>query len=357
MEAQKHPFHSIDYEYLRPDKKYLTEKPATVEWTHYKGEPVYRNLYYGTNIPQDQVEKTNVYIGQIKAALANGSVKPHCPEFWSYHDCWRFGDAAAYKETDQVRDITNHSPWIQEMKAFNLSEAAAKVLQDGAIHTYGRDKNGFVNIWVNLRKCDTSKQGIENCKQALIFLSAVVKKYMLLPYYAELFNIIIDINNMSVFSLSKDLISGIIGIHQLHWKNSMFKLIIYDPSFTFWALWKIFSLVYNKKYLERVRIIKKGKETELWEILDPELTPVRLKGTAPDLKEGEYWPPKQLSKNPVTVEDIKAQGLMTFDFLGHHADTAFFLKHKPWEPKVEPNALQWDTFGKGKLDKVYYPKK
>jgi hypothetical protein len=353
MEANKHPFHSIDYEYLRPSKKYCVQKSVEDEFTHYKGAPVYRNLYYGTKVPKDQIEGTNAFTGFIKSGLADSTIKPHVPEFWSYHDSWRFADAASYKKEDMVRDIVNHSPWLEEMKNFNLSAGAAKCLTEGHIYVYGRDKAGYTNIYVDLGKCDTSKAGIEFVKDALVFLSAVVKKYMLLPYYAELFNIIIDICNKSVFSLSKDLVQGIMGIHQLHWKNNMFKLIIYNPSFTFYALWKIVSTFYNKKYLERVRIVKKGNEKDLWEIMDPKLTPQRLKGEAPDLA-APFWPPKQVELDCVTVEDIKKNGWMTFDFIGHHADTAFFKSYTPWEPKVAPNAMQWDTFGKGKLDKVYF---
>jgi len=355
MEAPKHPYHSIDYEYLRPSAKYIQKKTPEEEWTHYKGAPVYRNLYYGTQPIKEQVEGTNKYIAMIKTELANGKIKPHCPEFWSWHDSWRFADAAGYKQEDMVRDIVNHSPWLEEFKNFNLSEGAAKCLTEGHLYIYGRDKHGYTNIYVDLKKCDTSKTGIAFVKDALVFLSAVVKKFCLLPYYAELFNIILDIGNMSVFSLSKDLVQSIMGIHQLHFKNSMFKLIIYNPSFTFYALWKIVSAFYNKKYLERVRIIKKGNEKELWEIMDPALTPQRLKGTAPDPNEKEsYWPPKNLITDAITLEDIKKNGWMTFDFIGHHADTAFFKKYTPWEPKVAPNAVQWDTFGKGKLDKIYY---
>ena len=175
---------------------------------------------------------------------------------------------------------------------------------------------------------------------------------MLLPYHCELFNIVLDVGNCSVFSLSKKFIQTVMGLHQLHWKNSMFKLIIYNPSFTLNALWKTVSLVYNKKYLERVRIIKKGNEKDLWEILDQEQTPERLKGNAPNPT--QFWPPLTLEQDVLTVEDIKEQKLMTFDFLGHQADTKVFLKYKPWEePVVAENPLWYNLTGK--LDQTLYP--
>lgn len=167
MEQQAHPFHSIDYDYLRPSKSRVTGKKDPVgEFTHYKGAPVYRNLYYGTNIPADQFQKTMEYNDMLKEELANGNIKPHLPEFWSFHDCWRFADAASYTKENMVRDAVNHSPWIEEMKSFRLNEAAANVLSSGILSIYGRDKNGFPIMWVDYKKADTSTKGCEATKDA-----------------------------------------------------------------------------------------------------------------------------------------------------------------------------------------------
>ena len=167
MEQEYHAFHSIDYEYLRPSKSRITgKKPPLTEFTHYKGEPVYRNLYYGTNIPADQFEKTMEYTEMLKAELANGNIKPHLPEFWSFHDSWRFADAAGYKPENMIRDAVNHSPWIEEMKDFKLSNEGAAMLEKGVLTLYGRDKNGFPIIWVDYTKADTSTKGCEATNNA-----------------------------------------------------------------------------------------------------------------------------------------------------------------------------------------------
>jgi len=121
MQATKHPFHSIDFEYLRASKSRIckSKRPVLEEFTHFKGQPVYRNLYYGTEIPKDQEEKVNQYNIFLKEELTKGTIKPHLPEFWSFHDSWRFADAAGYEKENMVRDAIDHSPWIEEMKNFN----------------------------------------------------------------------------------------------------------------------------------------------------------------------------------------------------------------------------------------------
>jgi len=78
MQADYHPFHSVDYEYLRPSKSRVTgKKEPDTEFTHYKGEPVYRNLYYGTNIPEDQFKKVQEFNDMLKRDLENGKIQPH----------------------------------------------------------------------------------------------------------------------------------------------------------------------------------------------------------------------------------------------------------------------------------------
>ena len=66
-----------------------------------------------------------------------------------------------------------------------------------------------------------------------------------------------------------------------------------------------------------------------------------MKGTAPDIT--QFWPPLSLEKDPLTLADIKAQNLMTFDFLGHQSDTKVFKNYTPWE---EPPKGKGDEFRK-----------
>ena len=110
--------------------------------------------------------KTKEYNDMLKVELAEGRIKPDLPEFWSFHDCWRFADAAAYTKENMVRDAVNHSPWIDEMKNFRLTAEGAETLAKGVLTVYGRDKNGYPVIWVDYKKADTSTAGCEATKNA-----------------------------------------------------------------------------------------------------------------------------------------------------------------------------------------------
>jgi len=214
MESEKHEFQLIDYEYLRPDKKYVEQKPHDVQWTYVKDKPVFRNLYYGCEIENENLEKVDAFNENIKEEIAQGRLKPHLPEYWSYRDSFRLGEAAAFKKQDMVRDINDIAPWTEEMKQFKLTDAAAQYLINGNIYVSGRDKNGYPNVMHYVKGVKSTEENLAAIKEASIFLMSVVKKYMLLPYHAEMYNLCVDIDNMGLWGFPKKLLEGIIQVHQ-----------------------------------------------------------------------------------------------------------------------------------------------
>ena len=130
----------------------------------------------------------------------------------------------------------------------------------------------------------------------------------------------------------------------------MYKVFVYDPSSSFFLLWKLVSAGYDQKYLERVRVVLKGEEDVFWEAMDRGALEKRFGGTAQDLGGGTgYWPPVSLEEEVLELGEIKVRGIMTFDFLGHQSDTRFFKKYEPWEG-VGEDREGWCK-EEGKLDK------
>ena len=47
-------------------------------------------------------------------------------------------------------------------------------------------------------------------KEASVFVMSIVKKYMLMPYYTEMYNLFVDIDNAGLWGFPKKLLSGLI---------------------------------------------------------------------------------------------------------------------------------------------------
>merc|ERR1712232_1293100 len=128
------------------------------------------------------------------------------PKWWSWHDCYRFCEPLEFNANKAVKDIIEHWDWLSELKTYNLSEKAANILKNGTLYIHGRDYKGNVNIFTNISKVDTSNEGLACYKEAQNFLLAVLKKYMLLPYYTERYNLIIDLTDVSMWGIPIGLI-------------------------------------------------------------------------------------------------------------------------------------------------------
>jgi hypothetical protein len=205
MEHSGNNWLDLDYENLRPPKSLICKKPHTLEFTYVKDKPVFRNLYYGFPIPDDLKAKTEEFNVYIKEEIAAGRLVPNLPEYWSFRDSFRLGEAAAFKKVDMVRDIVDIAPWTEKMKSFNLSQKATNLILNGNIYVSGRDKNGYPNIIYYIKGVESTEENINAIREATIFVMSVVKKYMLLPYHAEMYNLFVDIDNMGLWGFPKKL--------------------------------------------------------------------------------------------------------------------------------------------------------
>lgn len=135
---------------------------------------------------------------------------------------------------------------------------------------------------------------------------------------------IIDLNNAGITNFPKNAVMEIIKIHQLNFKNHLHKLFFYNPSWTFWAIWKVISKLYNQKYIGRVRTVKKGREKDFMEIMDAKWWEKKYGGEQEDVPEGGFWPPPKVYPNPMTNEDLVEKKLMAFNIIGNEADVEIF---------------------------------
>lgn len=141
----------------------------------------------------------------------------------------------------------------------------------------------------------------------------------------------------------------------------MFKLIIYNPSFTLNACIKLVTAFFNQKFMIRFKVVKKGNEKDFMQWLDPSQWEKRYGGDLPDLEEGQFWPPTNFGKDTVlTREEIEEKGMMTFDVMGNLRDVEVFgPEYKPLKREVKEVGKDdwplWFTEDGAHNDQVYYP--
>lgn len=357
----RHPYQNTDYEYLRPQKCYIKEKTENEIYAlNDKNERVFRQIYYGIKIPQEESAKVMEMNQLLQKDIETKGIK--LPEGYSFHDNYLYADAAKYNWVDALRDVNDVSPWIQNLPNFILTPAGVKLLEQGNIYLAGRDKFGNTNIFVDMNnKMTLNDQGCAEMMNAMTFQMLIVKKYCLLPYYTELYNLVVNLNNMSVWSFPKNAFMKIIELHQVYFKNHMFKLMVYNPSFTTNGILKIVTSFFDPKFMIRFKVITKGNEKEFMNVMDPSQWEKKYGGQAEDFSEGKFWPPVNLGKGEILDrKEIEEKQIMTFDIMGNEDDAAVFgpdykaLK-KVVKDKGGGGKPGWLFEDGADLDQVYFP--
>merc|ERR1712224_901457 len=132
-----------------------------------------------------------------------------------------------------------------------------------------------------------------------------------------------------MFGIPVGLVTSIIHVHDINMRCHLARLIVYNPSMTFWAIYKVISVLWPKKFEEKFRMVKKGRENEFEEFFNLAQFEKNYGGTSVDLKKGEYWPPKNFDENPLTVEEIKERNLMSFCMIGDKEDAVVLKESTP----------------------------
>jgi hypothetical protein len=231
---EPHAFQSIDYSYLRPSRRYLRRKPdSKIISRDSDGNFLYRNIFYGVRIPADE----KVKVIEFNTALVARDAK--FPEWWSDHDTWRFLDAGKYNTDQTNKDFDVYTEYLSEMAAFRLDQDAADLISRGTIYITGRDRDGNPTLVINMKNADFDDKGLEALIKALKFIMAVMKKYMMLPHYCELFNVFVDFAGRGFWASPIAPMKRVISVLDENFKNSIHKIVLYNPSTSAYVVIKV----------------------------------------------------------------------------------------------------------------------
>lgn len=98
------------------------------------------------------------------------------------------------------------------------------------IYQCGRDKNLRPIVIVSFRDQKYTSKDVNDLKTAMEFVFLVVKRFMLVPYHIEKWNVIIDLANLSAFSIDLNVIKTITDVARINFMGFLNKLFIYDVS-------------------------------------------------------------------------------------------------------------------------------
>lgn len=334
----KHSWQSYDYNYLRPPRWFFKRKSSTkIYETDSEGNIERRNIYSCVNIPDDAQEDI------IKLNTAIYNAKQEFPVWWSDSDSWRFLEDSKGNIEIAKAEFIRYIEYLQSMVDFKLHNGAAKLISEGNLFIGSRDKEGYPTLIIapneNLRSNDET---VTNFLNAVDFLLAVLKKFMMIPYYCEMFNIIIDIKDGSLFSTIGLLRKGIEVIDK-SFKREIHKIFMVNLGFTTQTMAKGIVNLFSSVSSERFIYIKEDEMDELSNYYTAKNLLQRYGGNVRDIKPGEFWPPVvpyEDKTNAVKPNEILKLRIDVFYAVDDQEDCKIFTHENPFNRSFEYEGLR-----------------
>ena len=186
------------------------------------------------------------------------------------------------------------------MESFNLSEGAAEQIQKGRVYLGPRDVNGYPTLMLcQTPDLQTNTETCDKMIEALKFVVCVMKKYQMLPYYCEQFNLFIDLRGKGLFGTPLALPRRFVDFINKQFKNEINKFIIYDVSSTAYFQIKMVMKLFSTPRINKACIIKGGDFPEQHKYFDQKNLQIRYGGNIPNLNIGQFWPPQDLHTDQV----------------------------------------------------------
>lgn len=139
--------------------------------------------------------------------------KTEVPANFSYRKLLKFCQANFYNIPTAGEKLFNHFAWLQSLPFEpRLSRDTLKLLQTGVMYIFGRDKYFRPNLiidavqMVNVKKKDANAITTETFTEMFIFLFQYIDNIMFLPGHVDMWVNVVNLGNMGMFEIPRDLI-------------------------------------------------------------------------------------------------------------------------------------------------------
>eukprot|EP00828_Plagiopyla_frontata_P049014 TRINITY_DN9595_c0_g1_i2.p1 TRINITY_DN9595_c0_g1~~TRINITY_DN9595_c0_g1_i2.p1 ORF type:complete len:285 (+),score=46.04 TRINITY_DN9595_c0_g1_i2:313-1167(+) len=205
-----------------------------------------------------------------------------------------------------VERIKKHIAWrnnIEYHNFFGKEDKALKILQDGLIYQFGRDKEFRPIIVYNLqliRDAINSKEiTLQQFIRGMSYLLTSIRINMFLKYHVENWLIILDVQNMGALGLPIKMLNQIFEITYYGMTCTNDKLFIVNPSFSVNTVWKVVS-AFDPATFSEIKFLQETEFYKLLEFISADQLEIKFGGQAEN--QTTFWPPKNTLPDMEQIE-------------------------------------------------------
>lgn len=131
------------------------------------------------------------------------------PSWWTETETLRFIHEFEFNVDQVVSKIKDHFNWLRGVPGLKIAGEPKFMIETGVIYQLGRDVEYRPNIYIVLKKVKNITQSIDYIIEALYHILVMVRERMMLSYYVEKWNLIVDCSGTNNLTAEGNILSKI----------------------------------------------------------------------------------------------------------------------------------------------------
>ena len=224
---------------------------------------------------------------------------------FSYPNIFRQLQGADFDIEKGFKEIEHEIIFKNEKLPIEINDDFKNIMNSGFLYVHGRDKYYRPLIIFNPGLFSSITCSLENWNKFGVFFMEFLVNKCLLPSKVENWNIIVDLGGLQMTNIPyqlKDIFSAFKGIYRCR----LYKLYLLNMNFVFSIVWNIVKLIMGPTLEAKACKVdtNDGQYDLLFQLINRSQVEKKYGGTAEDLKQGEYYPPRFISDNYFCQENI-----------------------------------------------------
>lgn len=304
-----------EFEHIKPPAAALQVTHDSKYIKQGEGRTAIRRILY--KVPFDEFEENQLKLFDEHLK----KLKIELPVWWNRQEALRWLYCQRFDLPKCTQTLQNFFAFLKDERYHKWNETIDQILKTGVIYTYGRDKQFRPILIVDVEKLMNAKFPMEDFIQALIYFTDVVKYNCFLPGHVETWTIIIETNNMSVWSLPIRHIQSIINVTQMNYPQYLNKMFILKPSFIISTSWSMIKGLLDPETATKIQFLKEDDMPNLLNFIPKDQLEQRFGGSLPNLQ--EFWPPTSTFHGQIVTNNNPFDPTVKFNVHNYVIKTPF----------------------------------
>lgn len=242
------------------------------------------------------------------------------PPNWKISETLKFLQATKFDNKQTIQNLINHTEWRKGYFPMKVDDKVIEILSKlGFLYIHGRDRyfRPIIVCRAQAYVSNVNKYSYEEFLSAIIFFMEYVINFLMVPGQVECWNIINDLNNVSLLTLPSDF-NKFLKFLQINYRCRLNISFVYGMNTILDYLWRLIKTFLDKNVEKKFMFVNDGNRNRVFELILPEQLEERYGGSAPNrfsddgnlseiyvnqVKRNNVFPPIMPNKDNLLIED------------------------------------------------------